>query len=84
MINLKVEIISPTGVLFKGDCALATIPAAEGEMGVMFGHEAVVTSLQEGEVRIYDGNQNVIKTFPVQSGFAEMQGNEKLLVLLDS
>jgi len=84
MAHLMLEIISPTGVLFKGDCAMATVPSVEGEMGLMYGHEAVVAALGEGQVKIFDDKQNVVKTFDVKSGFAEMQGTKKLLVLLDS
>jgi F-type H+-transporting ATPase subunit epsilon len=84
MANLKLEIISPTGVLFKGECSIVTIPSAEGEMGVMYGHEAVIASLQEGKIQVFDASNAVVKTFDVKSGFAEMQGQEKLLVLLDS
>jgi F0F1-type ATP synthase epsilon subunit len=61
-----------------------TVPSVEGEMGVMYGHEAVIASLQEGQIKIFDDKQNVVKTFDVKAGFAEMQGSEKLLILLDS
>ena len=84
MTHLKLEIISPAGTLFKGDCAIVTVPSVEGEMGVMYGHEAVIVSLQEGQIKVLDDGQNVVKTFDVKSGFAEMRGAEKLLVLLDS
>jgi F-type H+-transporting ATPase subunit epsilon len=82
--NLNLEIISPTGILFKGECFMATVPSVEGEMGVMYEHEAVIASLAAGQVKIFDANQNVIKTFDVKSGFAEVQNPGKLLVLLDS
>jgi len=80
---LKLEIISPNGVLFKGECYLVTVPSIDGELGVMHGHEAVLAALREGQVVVYDDKQNVVKSFDVQGGFAEMQGTEKLLVLVD-
>jgi len=83
MADLNLEIISPNGVVFKGNCHLATIPSVEGEMGVMSGHEAVVVSLKAGEVVIYDEKQNALKKFEVVSGFAEIRQSGELVVLVE-
>lgn len=82
MANLNIEIISPSGVLFKGMGYLATIPAFDGEMGIMRGHETVVATLQAGKIEIYDEKQNLIKALDVVGGFAK-QNAEGLLVLVD-
>lgn len=84
MSNLKLEIISPAGVIFKGECGMAVVPSISGEIGVMFGYEAFIAALREGQISVYDDKQNLIKSFDIKSGFAEMQSEEKLLVLLDS
>ena len=83
MADLNLEIISPNGVVFKGNCHLATIPSVEGEMGIMSGHEAVVVSLKAGEIVTYDEKQNILKKFEVISGFAEVRESNGLLVLVD-
>ncbi len=83
MPSLSLEIISPSGIIFKGDCHMAVIPSVSGEIGVMHGHEAVIASLQEGQVIAYDDKQIPIKIVDVKSGFAEMQSLEKLLILVD-
>jgi F-type H+-transporting ATPase subunit epsilon len=83
MADLNLEIISPNGVVFKGNCHLATIPSVEGEMGIMSGHEAVVVSLKAGEIVTYDEKQNILKKFEVVSGFAEVRESNGLLVLVD-
>jgi F-type H+-transporting ATPase subunit epsilon len=80
--ELQVEIISPEGYLFQGNCHLVTIPAANGEMGLMADHEAVLTSLSKGRVAILDSKNNILKEYTIESGFAEMFDN-KLLVLVD-
>ncbi|MFT5702970.1 MAG: F0F1-type ATP synthase epsilon subunit [Rickettsiales bacterium] len=80
--ELEVEIISPTGYLFKGQCHLATIPASDGDMGIMNSHETILTNLKEGKVVIFDNRDNIIKECEVKSGFAEMFDN-RLLVLID-
>jgi F-type H+-transporting ATPase subunit epsilon len=82
MSELKVEIISPKGYLFNDKCYLVTIPAVEGQIGVMENHEAVLANLIEGNITIFDSNNNSLKEIPVKSGFAEVFDN-KLLVLVD-
>ena len=84
MALLNLEIISPSGVVFKGQCHMVVVPSAAGEVGVMHGHESIIASLREGQIAIYDEKQEVVKTFDVHSGFAEMHGEDKLVVLLDS
>jgi len=83
MNDLKVEITSPNGVLFNGSCHLAVVPSTNGDLGVMAGHEAVLVSLREGEVTLHDEKQTVIKSIPVNSGFAQVLPSGILSVLVD-
>lgn len=83
MSELKVQITSPEGDLFNGLCHLAVVPSTIGDIGFMYDHEIIVASLREGEITLYDAAQKLIKSFPVKSGFAKMQSEEKLLVLVD-
>ncbi|MFM7620394.1 MAG: F0F1 ATP synthase subunit epsilon [Alphaproteobacteria bacterium] len=80
--NLHVEIASSQGMLFQGNCHLAVIPALSGEIGVMDNHESFLASLKEGEIKIFDHQNNLIKSLPLESGFAEMQ-NSKLIILIN-
>lgn len=80
--EFQIDIISPEGVLLSGNCYLATIPAVSGDIGVMADHEAILTSLREGKVEIFDDKNNVLKEYALNSGFAQMYDN-KLLVLID-
>lgn len=81
--NLKVEITSPKGIIFSGFCYLAVVPSIAGDLGVMLGHEIVVTNLREGEVVLFDEKNNEIKKFVVKSGFSKVQEDGSLLVLID-
>ena len=83
MSDLLVEIISPSGVLFKGNCYMAVIPSTLGDIGVMNGHEVVVVSLREGQIHLYNDQQHIKKLFDVKGGFAEVQASGKLLALVD-
>ena len=84
MSKLNLEIISPEGVIFKGECYMAVVPSAAGDIGVMQDHESTIAALKEGQVTIYDDKQNIVKKFDVKGGYAQMHSNDKLLILLDS
>ncbi len=80
--NLEIEIVSPEGLIFPGQCYLAVIPAVAGAIGVMVDHESFLSSLKEGEIKIFDQQQNILKSFSLMSGFAEMQ-DHKLIILVN-
>ena len=80
--ELHVEIISPEGYLFNGNCNMVVVPAYGGEMGIMAGHEAILSSLIPGVISIHNEKQNVVKEFQVSSGTLQIQGS-KLLILVD-
>ena len=80
--ELKIEIISPEGVLFEGTGHQVTIPSSSGEMGILAEHEAVISRLSEGVVKVLNAKDKVLKEVSISGGFAEMFGN-RLLVLVD-
>ncbi len=83
MANLNLEVISVNGVVFKGECNMAVVPSVEGDIGVMYGHESLITKLREGQITVYDDKQNVVKQIDVSGGFAEMHAAETLSILVD-
>ncbi len=80
--SFQIEIVSPNGLLFEGLCYMTVIPGYEGEIGVMDSHETFITSLKAGEIRVFDEQQNLLKSLNLESGFAQMQ-NHKLIVLIN-
>lgn len=49
---MKLEIVTPEGVIFDDDAKQVTVPGSEGEFGVLAGHAAVVSLLNAGVVTI--------------------------------
>ncbi len=80
---LNVEIVTPSGILFNGVCNMAVVPSVEGDLGIMHGHEAVVAVLKEGVVKVYDEKQELVNSFDIVSGVAQIAEPGKLIVLLD-
>lgn len=58
-----------------------TLPAFEGEMGILPGHASFVLQLKEGILRYSDGTHREV--FAVLSGFAEIHLN-KVMVLAEA
>ncbi len=80
---LNVEIISPQGLIFQGQCLMTVVPSFMGDIGVMQGHEAFVAQLREGKVAVYNEENSLVKEIEIKTGTAEIHDGEKLLVLVD-
>ena len=52
METLKLEILTPNGLIFEGDVATVTLPGEEGEFGVLPSHASLTTMLQAGVIEI--------------------------------
>ena len=72
---LKVSVISPEATLFKGETNSVIAPAFDGEVGILRGHAAMVTTLGKGTLRLGDG-----QSFAVEGGFLQVADNEVRVV----
>ena len=82
-------IASPQGVVFEGDVTRVTVPATDGELGVLAGHAPLIAELGYGELRVTpsapagggaaghgpDDPGGVLHFF-VEGGFAQVFGNQ--------
>jgi F-type H+-transporting ATPase subunit epsilon len=73
MATLKLEILTPDAKIFEGDVEMVELPGAEGEMGILPQHEALVTELTAGELRIIQKGKTEI--LAIGEGFAEITGD---------
>lgn len=68
--TLTVELVTPEKVALTQAADFVALPAFEGEMGVLPGHEAFLVQLGAGEVRVRRGAET--SSFAVSGGFAEI------------
>ena len=68
--TLTVELVTPEKVALSQSADFVALPAFEGEMGVMPGHEPFLVQLGSGEVRVRLGRET--SSFAVSGGFAEI------------
>ncbi len=81
MSKLHLEIVSPNETLYNNSCYMVVLPLISGYSGIMQNHSSFVSILQPGEIVIYDSQNNIIKTILIQSGFAQIENGQHLLVL---
>lgn len=82
---LNLEIITPEKVIFSEEVEMVVAPGSEGELGIMENHAALTTSLQEGEIYIFDKADSAKPKwgFTIDGGFAQTIG-DKCTILSDS
>jgi len=78
---LQLEIVTPEKKIFSDKVSDVYLPGADGEMGVLELHAALVTALKPGELRYEKDGK--IEELAIGSGFAEVT-QEKVSVLTDS
>lgn len=76
-----VEIITPEGKLFSGECLQVDVPGSEGRMGILAGHMNFVSSLIPGVVEI-SLNDNTTKKLVVADGIIEVN-SDKCIILVE-
>ncbi len=77
---IKVELVTPEGEVYKDAVTLVVLPGVEGELGIMAGHQPLVTLLAVGETRMQkaDGTYDYVAT---GIGFAEVLFDRVLIVV---
>ncbi|HVC09698.1 MAG TPA: ATP synthase F1 subunit epsilon [Elusimicrobiota bacterium] len=68
--SIAVEIISPEREVSKTRAESVVVPAWDGEMGILPGHEPYLAQLRAGEVRLRAGE--VTEMFAVAGGFVDV------------
>ncbi len=72
--RISFELVTPERVVLSQEADSVTLPAFEGEMGVLPGHEPFMVQLKEGEIRVTSAKE--VKSFAVSGGFAEVLGHK--------
>lgn len=78
---VDLAIVTPAHVLVETPADAVVVPGAEGEFGVLPGHERLLAPLQEGVVQYRSGDG--IQRLRITGGFAEVS-EERVLILADS
>jgi len=71
--HLTLELVTPEKVAWSAPADFVVLPAINGEMGVLPGHQSFLVQLSAGEVRVTAGAE--VKHFAVSGGFAEIKND---------
>ena len=78
---MKLEIVTPNGVIFDDEVKQVTLPGSEGEFGVLSGHATLLSLLDTGVIVIYneDGSEVAVA---INSGYVKVE-EEKTTCIVD-
>ena len=72
---MKVEIISPSDILYNGEATSVTVPSKMGPFTLLEHHAPIVAILEAGKVSLIDANGET-KEFDIKGGFTENHDNQ--------
>ncbi len=82
MATLTFELVTPEKAVLSTTAYMVEIPGSEGDMGVLAGHAPVMTTIRDGEVRVYASAGATPQRISVEGGFAEI-GDAGVTVLAE-
>jgi F-type H+-transporting ATPase subunit epsilon len=83
MADLHFELVTPERLVRTDEVHMVVVPGVEGEFGVMAGHAPFMTTLRDGELKVYKSAGGTPESIAVSGGFAEV-GDKGLTVLAQS
>ncbi len=90
---MKLEIVTPESIIFKGEVVSVTLPGLNGQFQLLSNHTAIISALKSGEVRIKLSNETddlgslkidpadkSIGVFEIKGGILEMLTNKAIVL----
>jgi F-type H+-transporting ATPase subunit epsilon len=90
---MKLEIVTPESIIFKGEVVSVTLPGLNGQFQLLSNHTAIISALKSGEVRIKLSNESEdlglltidsvdksIGVYEIKGGILEMLTNKAIVL----
>ncbi len=77
---LHFELVTPEKLVLSQEVYMVTVPGTEGEFGVLQGHAPFMSTVRDGDLKVYDSANAAPRIIRVEGGFAEV--SEKGLTVL--
>ena len=81
MATLEVDLVATDGKVWSGTARQVIAPAGDGEMGILAGHQPVLTVLKPGEIRVYPPDGAAVMRWTVDGGFLSFDANRATIVV---
>jgi len=79
---MHLEIITPDKKVYEGTVKLVKVPGSKGSFEVLRNHAPIISTLENGEVKIIDENDKT-EFFEIGGGVIEVKQN-KIIILAES
>lgn len=83
MAHLDVELVAADHRVWSGEASMVSAPAADGDIGILPGHEPVLAILRSGTVRITPTGGSAPRHVTIDSGFLSVD-SDKVTVVVDN
>ena len=83
MAKISFDLVSPENLIFNDEVSMIIVPGKDGDIGVLPGHSKLLSSLRPGRIMVYGEDKNLLKSFFVSGGFAEVNP-EKCIILAEA
>jgi len=80
MKTMKLEIVTPGGVIYNGDIKQVTLPGEQGEFGVLPEHASLVSLLDAGVIDI-ETSENKEMLVAIDSGYVKISEDKALCIV---
>lgn len=78
---LRLVIVTPDKIEFDDDVNMVVAPGLEGELGILPGHEQLITQLRTGVLRVYRGDEKLV--LAVSDGYMEV-ARDRVVILAEA
>ena len=82
METFQVHILAADRTFYEGPCVSLTIPASDGELGILAHHSSMIAAVRPGTLR-YRVPDQPVRLAAVSPGMVKVENND-VLVLVDS
>jgi F-type H+-transporting ATPase subunit epsilon len=79
---MKIEIITPDKRIYEGEIKSVRVPGKKGSFQVLKDHAPIISTLDNGPVRIIDEENNEV-IYDITGGVIEVKAN-RIILLADS
>lgn len=73
---LKLKVISPERIIFKGEIEKVVVPGSLGEFEILDNHAPIISTLKKGVVVYQPAGSGENISLDIVSGFVEVQKNQ--------
>jgi len=69
---LHFELVTPEKLVLSQDVHMVVVPGTEGEFGVLEGHAPFMSTVKDGDLKVYASANAEPQVIRVEGGFAEV------------